>query len=486
MGSSHVSDIYADTQLGDVLVASGYGVTVAVKAGQLVIVDGIGRSRRERRIPRQPRTVQRLTLLGHTGYVSLEAVRWLADAGIPWTQLDSDGRITATSGPCREDARLLRAQAYAPADDSGLRITRDLLTVKLSGQAANLRDLMNAASAARMIGECADELRRCTSLDDCRTWEGQAAIVYWAAWADRISLPWPPRELMNVPPNWLSFTSRSSLAWDGYQRNIGATDPVDAMLNYIYRIAEVEAIHACHALGLHPALGILHADKMGRDSMALDLIECIRPVCDRLILRMLDCGLGVPRSTDDRPRYLDRRWFTETREGKCRLIQPLTHELASHAAELGTTLRPHAESAAKILASTASGEVRIPQARKSAKVSAPATSCRSSRLRDGVTVIDLVPDAVWPTVCSLIPAPPAKRRGRPRETASNREVVAALAASELLGVPYSAIPGIEVSKSTLRARQLEWQWTQNDGLSAWDQIADILSRSGHLSALVAS
>jgi hypothetical protein len=159
--------------------------------------------------------------------------------------------------------------------------------------------------------------------------------------------------------HWHRFAGRTSLAWDGYQRNKDATDPADAMLNYMYRIAEIEAVHACHAFGLSPQLGILHADKPGRDSMALDLIEAIRPRADRIVLGMLDTGTGVPYNSDGKPRYLDRRWFTETRDGRCRLVPPLTHQLASHAADLGAAIRPHAESATRILAMAASGEVSV-------------------------------------------------------------------------------------------------------------------------------
>jgi hypothetical protein len=102
-----------------------------------------------------------------------------------------------------------------------------------------------------------------------------------------------------------------------YPRNIRATDPANAMLNYTYRIAEAEAVHACHALGLDPAMGILHADKQGSDSFALDLIEAVRPYCDRVILQFLNCGLGIPVNDRGKPAYLNRLWFDETRDGQC-------------------------------------------------------------------------------------------------------------------------------------------------------------------------
>jgi len=472
-----------------VLIADGHDIRITVRAGHLNVTDGPPGHPRTRKIPRLPRTYSRLLILAGHGLMSAEVIRWLHWAELPWSMLDvQDSSIIAASGSVRTDARLLRAQAYAPGDETGLRITRDLITAKLSGQAANLRDILRATGAARMIDEYADELKRCETLDDCRTWEGQAAIVYWQVWAERVHVPFSPHDLSLVPALWHDFTCRSSLAWDGYQRNKDATDPADAMLNYLYRIAETEAVHACHALGLHPALGILHADKAGRDSLALDLIEAVRPHCDRLILAMLDCGTGVPCDAKGKPRYLDRRWLTETREGRCRLVPPLTHQLASHAADLGAALRPHAESAARILAGAASGEVRIPRARKTRAERIPVSSYRPARLRDGVTADELLPDDVWTIVRGWIPEPLTgpygrKRTGRPHDTAQDRAVIAALAGHELLGIPWGAIP-VDVSSQLCQARLKAWQWSQINGQTAWEHIADEIQRRGHLSALV--
>jgi hypothetical protein len=52
--------------------------------------------------------------LGHTGYLSLDALRWLADVGIAWIHLDPDGRVLSTSASLGlNDPRLRRAQALA-------------------------------------------------------------------------------------------------------------------------------------------------------------------------------------------------------------------------------------------------------------------------------------------------------------------------------------------------------------------------------------
>ena len=477
-----------------VIIADGDNLKIVVRNGHVLIQDGPPGGQRERKIPRVNPGTDRLLILSDFGYRSIEAERWLKALGIPWAVIDTRSGlgIVATSGATREDARLLRAQAYAVTQPSGLDITRALLTTKLDGQAEICRDIFRHPGAARMISECADEIRRSPTADDCRSWEGQAASTYWSVWADRVTIPFPPGDMIKVPAHWLRFTGRTS-DLHPYPRNIRASGPANAILNYLYRIAETEAVHACHALGLSPILGILHADKPDRDSFALDLIEAVRPFCDRIVLQLLDVGLGVPVSDRGKPAYLDRRWFHETKDGQCRLVAPLTHQLASHAADIGAALRPHAENTARILAHAATGNVTVPAARKTVARSvgrkAPVSSNRPARLRDGVTASDVIPDELWERVRKFIPEPPAgpygqRKTSKPRDTSLDRDAVAAIVAHELLGTPWG-VPRVPVSVSTCRARLLEYQWTKVNGSSAFDHMMGEVQGYGHLASLAA-
>lgn len=102
-------------------VADGYGMSVSVNRRQLVVSDGIGRRRRSRTFAKATCGMTRLVVLGHTGSVSFEALRWLVDAGVAFLQIDEDGQVLFASGPYgRDDARLRRAQALAPYRPEGL------------------------------------------------------------------------------------------------------------------------------------------------------------------------------------------------------------------------------------------------------------------------------------------------------------------------------------------------------------------------------
>src|SRR6266849_10160848 len=110
-----------------VLVLNGYGIRVQVHAGHLVLHDGIADERRTLRLPRVNHGLKRLVLIGSDGFITLEALRWLADQGAAFVMLDRRGKVLLTTGPVYpSDARLRRSQALASHSGAALLIAREL------------------------------------------------------------------------------------------------------------------------------------------------------------------------------------------------------------------------------------------------------------------------------------------------------------------------------------------------------------------------
>jgi hypothetical protein len=90
-----------------VLTLTGFGIKVRMQSGHLEIEDGIGPERRKMRLARIGHRLKRLVLVGSDGFVTLEALRWLADQDAAFVMLDRDGSALATTGPVRSsDAKL--------------------------------------------------------------------------------------------------------------------------------------------------------------------------------------------------------------------------------------------------------------------------------------------------------------------------------------------------------------------------------------------
>ncbi len=320
-----------------VLTLVGYGIQVRIDRGHLLIADGIGSERRHFRLPRVDHGLKRLVVIGSDGMISLAAMRWLADQEASFVLLERNGKVLATTGPVRpSDAKLRRAQARAFGTESGLHISRELISRKLTGQERVAREILRDSDTAEGIARMRESLPNAERLDLIRLAESRAAAAYWAAWRN-VPITFPAKELPRVPEHWRAFGTRTS-SLTGSPRL--ASNPPNAALNYLYAILEAESRLAAATLGLDPGLGVLHVDTAARDSLACDLMEAVRPQVDRYLLTWL---LSRP---------LRREWFFEQRDGNCRLMSSLASQLSETAPTWGRAVAPIAEWVARAFWST--------------------------------------------------------------------------------------------------------------------------------------
>src|SRR5579872_389927 len=320
-----------------VVTLFGYDIKVHVDRGHLKIQDGIGSVRREARFPRIGHGLRRLVVIGSDGFVSLAALRWLADQDASLVMLDRDGSVIATTGPVRSsDARLRRAQALAHQSGIALQIAKDLLDKKLFAQEQLVREKLQNSGPADRIAEMRRGLPICQSIDALRPLEALAAKGYWAAWRN-VQVDFPTKDLCRVPEHWRTFGTRESPLTASPRL---AVNPPNAMLNYLYALLESEARLAAAALGLDPGLGVMHFDSPSRDSLASDLMEPIRPRVDAYVLDWITRG------------PLRREWFFEQRDGNCRLMASFALQLSETAPTWGRAVAPLAEQMARIFSAS--------------------------------------------------------------------------------------------------------------------------------------
>lgn len=329
-----------------VVVVDGYGVKVSVTAGRLVLTDGIGEQRRTVKLSRSQRTVKRIVVLGKSGSITLDAFRWCSDVGIALVAVDADmTQLLTYSTPNRhDDARLRRAQAFAQVDGTGTMLAKHLVAEKLAGQSRVATQVLGQPEVAALIDVQIEALQSATDPHRCLLIEARGAAAYFSAWKG-LNLSFGARDASKIPQAWTDYRQRASeLA--GWTSARSATHPINAILNYCYRLAEIEATLACHTLGLDPGMGILHVDKAYRGSLALDLIEAIRPNIDAYVLDLV--GSHTFRRAD----------FHETRDGRCRVLAPLTHTLAETMPQWAHAIAPHAETIAHAFAENTPGSTR--------------------------------------------------------------------------------------------------------------------------------
>lgn len=216
-------------------------------------------------------------------YLSPPLIQACAAAGITIVLLDRVGRFQARiEGPVAGNVLLRRAQYKA--SDAPDEIVRSVVTGKISNQRAVLMRALRdyggefppAARAAlsAAVERMARILRRVglgnEPADLLRGAEGEAANLYFGVFG----------HLVRSPDAALSFRFRSRRP---------PLDPVNALLSFLYTLLTHDCRSAAEAIGLDPAIGFLHRDRPGRPSLALDLMEELRPVlADRLALSLIN------------------------------------------------------------------------------------------------------------------------------------------------------------------------------------------------------
>lgn len=176
---------------------------------------------------------------------------------------------------------LLRREQYRVADDArSLGYAKNFIFGKLHNQKwvleRGIRDYSLRIDAERLKKKSefiSAQLKRVLDIDNTanlRAAEGNAAYYYFSAFDELI--------LQNKEVFTLSSRTRRP-----------PTDAVNAMLSFAYTLLASECRHALETVGLDSYVGFLHTDRPGRASLALDIMEELRPhFADRFVLSLIN------------------------------------------------------------------------------------------------------------------------------------------------------------------------------------------------------
>lgn len=113
-------------------------------------------------------------------------------------------------------------------------------------------------------------VQRSETVDEVRGLEGNAASRYFRVFGQ------------------LVFHQREAFAFETRNRR-PPQDNMNALLSFLYVLLSSEVASALEVVGLDPYVGFLHTDRPGRISLALDMMEELRPVfADRLALTLVN------------------------------------------------------------------------------------------------------------------------------------------------------------------------------------------------------
>jgi CRISPR-associated endonuclease Cas1 len=285
------------------LILHGFNAGLTVWNRQLVCRNGTADQSGELTLSKAEvaNDLRHIVIMAGNGLLTTEAFRWLADAGISLTVIENNGRILISQGTGNFPfATLARCQALAIYQNTGLQAARWLMIEKLRGQAENLEAMSISSKRIR------DEMKaivNVNSVQELMGHEASAAGQYWSS-LEGIVLNFIRKDKTRIPQHWFTLGGRISRI---SKRAMNAATPGQAVINYTYAVAESLCSIELAAVGLNPEVGIIHTDVDSRRSMALDMIEAIRPDADRLVFHYF------------RNQIFRKSDFWETEKGSVRL-----------------------------------------------------------------------------------------------------------------------------------------------------------------------
>lgn len=205
-----------------------------------------------------------------------------ADRNIGLTFLRPSGKFLARVTGRVKGNLLLRKKQYALSQQEDMCVS--IASSFLIGKVANSRTVIERAlrdhallvnvGALQKVSDFHKEtlyaIQAAKSLDELRGLEGSTAKQYFGVFD----------ELILHQQEDFSFNERSRRP---------PLDNVNSLLSFFYTLLTYEVASALEAVGLDPYVGFLHSDRPGRPSLALDLMEELRPVfADRLALSMIN------------------------------------------------------------------------------------------------------------------------------------------------------------------------------------------------------
>ncbi len=204
--------------------------------------------------------------------ITTDAIERCARRGVRIASLKQNGAVRFLIEPPGTGNVLLRVAQHRCADNAD---KFDLARTFVAGKLQNYRRLIgywaraNSGADRRFLDEQRDivneRLRRLATAatgDQIRGVEGDATRRYFKAVGRHL-------EAKNSP---LRFERRDRRP---------PRDPFNALLGFLYGLVLTDAVGALQAVGLDHQIGFLHEPRPGRSSLALDLIEELRPLVDR-------------------------------------------------------------------------------------------------------------------------------------------------------------------------------------------------------------
>ena len=205
--------------------------------------------------------------------------------GIGFVSFSENGRFQYRIVGASRGNVLLRKRQYLLSEDTAgrMELARSMIQGKIYGAAAVLHRYAKNHPELADLTPVEGRLKALAGLASAadeepylRGIEGIAAKEYFGVFGRMLRISDPA----------FSFTERNRRP---------PKDPCNALLSFTYTLLMMECVNALESVGLDPCVGFLHGDRPGKESLAMDMMEELRPMlADRFVLRLINLQMIRP------------------------------------------------------------------------------------------------------------------------------------------------------------------------------------------------
>lgn len=245
-----------------VVYVTRQGSQVRVDGGRVVVWDVDGDEGELASFP-----MEKLDTINVFGGVNFTTpfVKKANDHGIVLNYFSQRGEYRGSFVPQRNTIAEVRRRQYGLDEGEELDIARAMVAAKIRNSRTLLR--RKGVEGVGKLEDLEAAAEQAGSKDELRGREGEAADEHFRLLDQALIDGW-------------SFETRSTRPPE---------DHINSLMSLTYTMMKNEVISSLRQYNLDPFLGVMHVDRHGRPSLALDLMEEFRPIfCDAFAIRLVN------------------------------------------------------------------------------------------------------------------------------------------------------------------------------------------------------
>ncbi|WP_345784787.1 CRISPR-associated endonuclease Cas1 [Natronococcus wangiae] len=282
-----------------VIYVTTQGTQVRTDGGRIVVYDVDGDGGELGSFP-----VEKLDTINIFGGVNFSTpfVAKANEHGIVLNYFTQNGNYRGSFVPERNTIAEVRRAQYGLSIEEEVSISKKMIAAKIR----NARTILSrkGVHGTDLLADLGERIETAATKDDLRGIEGEAAERYFARLDETLVDGWTFETRSKRPPE----------------------DHINSLLSLTYVMMKNEVLSALRCYNLDPFLGVLHADRHGRPSLALDLQEEFRPLfCDAFVMRLVNRGTITHEDFRENNRLTDDAFQQYLDKFDDYMIEELTH-----------------------------------------------------------------------------------------------------------------------------------------------------------------